>query len=384
MAIIDSSNFKILSSRTILNILSSAKVQNNKNYPHIRFRYFDIEKITESKVLIIVKPTYSSNIEKIYDDIAKLFSIDVLLNKRKIIVSSENSNIIGINFALDLKQQSKNIKILLKSTNSPIKQKLPELLRPGVLNEEYFTSVINDAVEKLNDAKNQVRLPKVFNPRLLLGINEKNRKRDIIGPIISIKRVGQELEKTDVRIKTGNNKDINISLKKENFSFWSSASKYDAAKNIMDHLIMTNQIEILKNSSGKPELQEKDSGKKITGIKLPATVGEIKKYCFGENGKKIDYILINSYNPGDFKEVRKTGKSGEDYILELNSNIVYTPASNDVIRMRDDVYLTIVPSSSNSSSLMPEYPGFRVQFENKRSSSKFFVPNIKGSSLKRI
>jgi hypothetical protein len=383
MAIIDSSSYAILNARTIMSILTSSKVMNNKNYPHIRSSYFDIKKISESKIFILVKSSYASNSEKIYDDVAKLFSTDVLIRKKKVLVESETSNSVGINFILDLQQQSKSVKILFKSTKSEIKEKLPEILRPGSLNEEYFTSVINDAIVKLNETKKEVGLPRIFNPRLLLGIYENNAKKYMIGPIVSIERLGQELEKTDVRIKT-DNKIINISLKKENFSFWSSASKYSAAKNIINHLIETNQIEISKNNSGRTVIKNPVTGEKIDGIKLPATVGEIKKYCFGEGNNKIDYILINSYNPGDFKEIRKTGLRGEDYKLDLNSKIVYTETSKDIIRMKNDVYLNIVPSSKNSSALLPEYPGFRIQFANNKSSLKFLSPDIKGAYLQRI
>jgi len=383
MAIIDSSSYAILNATTVINILTSSKVQNNKNYPFIRSSYFDIKKSTESKIIIFIKTPYSLNIEKIYDDITKLFSIDVLIKKKKLSVTSENSNSIGINFVLNLQHQSKNVKILFKSVKSKIKDKLPELLRPGVLNEEYFTSVISDAITKLSQAKDEIGLPKVFNPRLLLGIYENNVKKYTVGPIKSVERIGQELGKTDVRIKTDDG-DINISLKKENFSFWSSASQYTAAKNIMDHLVKTNQIQISKNGAGRTEIKDPTTGRKIEGIKFPATVGEIKKYCFGENQNKINYILINSYNPGDFTEVRKIGISGEDYKLELNSSSVYTQTSTDIIRMKGDVYLTIVPSSKNSSVLLPNYPGFRIQFANKKSASNFMLPNVSGVSLSRL
>jgi hypothetical protein len=384
MSIIDSSSYSILNAGTVISILTSSAVQKNKNYPHIRDSFFNIKKLSENRILILVKPAYTSNIEKIFDDIAKLFSVDVLLQKKKVFTTSEVSNIVGVDFILNLQRQAKNIKILFKSSKSPIKEKLPELLRPGVLNEEYFTSVINDAIFKLDESKNEVGLPRIFNPRLMLGIYENNKKKYIIGPIKSIKRIGQELEKTDVRMKT-DKKDINISLKKQNFSFWSSASQYKPAKNIIEYLINSNQIEISKGSTGKPKIKNLITGEEILGIKLPATIGEIKKYCFGENQNEIDFILINSYNPGDFRELRKTGMGGEDYKLDLNSSIVYTNKSSDIIRMRDDVYLTIVPSSSkNSSALMPEYPGFKIHFQNKKSTEKFFQPKLNSISLQRI
>jgi hypothetical protein len=33
---------------------------------------------------------------------------------------------------------------------------------------------------------------------------------------------------------------------------------------------------------------------------------------------------------------------------------------------------------------MPNYPGFKIQFANKKLSSKFFEPNITGAFLQRI
>ena len=102
------------------------------------------------------------------------------------LVESETSNAVGVNFVLDLQYQSKSIKILFKSAKSEIKEKLPEILKPGSLNEEYFTSVINDAIVKLNESKEEVGLPRIFNPRLILGIYENNVKKygryfDILG-----------------------------------------------------------------------------------------------------------------------------------------------------------------------------------------------------------
>jgi hypothetical protein len=324
MALIDSSTYAILNSRTIMSILTSSKVQNNKNYPHLRSSYFDIKKVSESKILLLVKSTYISNIEKIHDDIARLFSTDVLIKKKKILVESETSNAVGFNFILDLQQQSKSVKILFKSAKSEIKQKLPEILKPGSLNEEYFTSVINDAVIKLNESKEEVGLPRIFNPRLLLVIYENNVKKYTVGPIKSIERLGQELEKTDVRIKTDNG-NINISLKKENFSFWSSADTYEnVPMQILNKTLQSGKV-ALKTSPGQPSTFVGNVG----GIRVPATIPEVKKYCFG-GPTGVDYIVINA---------KLTGVGKNNVINMSGINIFKNDNTRDILRMLPDVYL---------------------------------------------
>jgi hypothetical protein len=328
-----------------------------------------------------VKSQYSSNLERIYDDITKLFSTDVLLNGKSIFVTGRQSNVLGVDFILTLQRATSKFEIFFKSQKS-IKPKVPELLRPGILNEEYFVSKINDQVKKINEAKNTIALPNLFDPNLNLVLYENNQQKYTINGIKSIERVGQLLGKEDVSIKTKNNKKIKISLKKENFSFWGSASQYSAANDILDYLIKSNLISV-SNSSGRGVLTDISTGKPLIGIRLKATIGEIKKYCFGEGMNKVDYILIQSFNVGDFRDIRKVG-GGQDYKLELNSSIIYKETSNDIIRMRDNVYLTIVPSSSNSSALMPNYPGFRIQFATKGASKGYYEPSLANISLGRL
>jgi hypothetical protein len=383
MALINSSSYRILNAFTVINILNSAKVQTT-SYPHIRSRFYDLKKTSDSKIILTVKSQYSSNIEKIYDDIVKLFSVDVLLGGNKVFTTGDQSKLLGVRFAATLQRGTNKVSIFFKS-QTPQKSKLPEILRPGVLNEEYFVSKINDQIVKIKEAKDAMSLPAVFDPNLDLVLFENNVKKYTISQIDSIERVGQLLGKEDVLIETKNNNKIKISLKKENFSFWSSSSKYSAAKNILDYLVNNNIVMVSKQSNGRGNLVEVSTGKKLYGIKLPATIGEIKKYCFGDQDSKVDYILIQSFNIGDFKEIKRTGSGGEDYKLELNSAIIYKEIANDIIRMMDNVYLTIVPSSKNASVLMPNYPGFKIQFATNRSSSNYYQPIIKpGTSLGRL
>lgn len=381
MAIINSSSYKILNATTVTNILTSAAVQTTK-YPHVRANFYSLKKSSNNKILIIVKSQYSSNIEKIYDDITRLFATDVLLNGQKVFTTGEKSKYLGIDFVLNLQRTTNKVQLFFKTEKS-IKPKVPELLRPGVLNEEYFVSKINDQVQKINEAKNAVGMPSIFDPNLNLVLFENNRQKYTVNGITSIQRIGQELGKSDVRIKTKNRTEVNISLKKQNFSFWSSASKYSAAKNILDYLVKSNIISV-SNAGGRGVITNLSTGKPLVGIKTKATIGEIKKYCFGDGENKVDYILIQSFDAGDFRDIRKTG-GGQDYKLELNSAIIYKENSNDIIRMRNDVYLTIVPSSGNSSALLPNYPGFRIQFATAAATStSYFEPNISGISLGRL
>ena len=378
MAIISSKSYRILDARTVSNILTSKLVQTQK-YPHIRSRFFDIKSTTQNKVLVTVKNQYSSNIEKIFDNVAELFSVDVLLGNKKVFVTSDKSETLGIDYQLSLQQNVRKVVVLFKASKA-IGEKVPELLRPGVLNEEYFVSKINDQIEKIKEAKKQVNLPSIFSPVLDLVLFENNKEKYSVGPIKSIERVGQELGKSDVLIKTTKNKSVNISLKKENFSFWSSAEKYDKGKKVLDYLTKANLIQV-STSNNRGSLVDASTGEKLNGIRIPATIKEIKKYCFGEGRNKIDYILVESFEPGEFKEMRTSGKSGVVYKMEVNSDKIYTETTLDIVRLKEDVYFCITPSSKTSSGLGGSYSGFKLNFMNKKASEGYYEPNLSNVKL---
>jgi hypothetical protein len=380
MAIINSSGYRLLNSNTVINILKSSAVQIQK-YPHIRSRFYDLKKKSDSKILLTVKYQYASNLERIYDDITKLFATDVLLGGKSVFVTGRQSNILGVDFILTLQRSTSKFEIFFNSQKAK-KQKVAELDQPGILNEEYFVSKINDQVQKINEAKNAIGIPGIFDPNLNILLYENYEQKYAITGITSIERIGQELGKSDVRIKTKNNRVINISLKKENFSFWSSSATYSAAKNILDHLVKSNIVSI-SNKNGRGVITDVSTGNPVEGIRTKATVGEIKKYCFGDSGNKVDYILIQSFSKLNFSETRRVG-GGLDYRLGVYSAIVYKEISNDIIRMGDNVYLAITPSSKNSSALMPNYPGFKIQFITNKASSKYYEPSLANVSLGRL
>jgi len=380
MALINSSGYRVLNVNTVINILTSAAVQ-TRSYPQIRSNFYSFKKF-ENKILVIVKSQYSTNIERIYDDITRLFATDVLLGGKKVIATGEKSKVLGVDFVLNLQRGTNKVQLSFKNEKQKNKPKVPELDRPGILNEEYFVSKINDQIQKINEAKLSVGMPTIFDPNLNILMYENYKQKYTITGISSIERIGQENNKSDVRIKTKVGKEINISLKKENFSFWGSAAQYSAAKNILDYLVKSNIITV-SNKNGRGTISDASTGNSLIGIRAKATVGEIKKYCFGDAVNKVDYILIQSFSNLNFSEMRKVG-GGADYKLGLYAAKIYTESVNNIIRMRNDVYLTIVPSSSSASALMPNYPGLKIQFANAEASSKYFEPKLPIGTLGRL
>ena len=380
MAIINSSGYRVLNATTVINILTSSAVQ-TRNYPHIRRNFYSLKKSLDSRILVTIKSSYSNNIERIYDDITRLFATDVLLGGKQVFTTGEKSNKLGVDFVLNLQRGTNKVQLWFK-TEKITKPKVAEINRPGILNEEYFVSKINDQVQKINEAKLAVGMPTIFDPNLNLLMYENYKQKYTITKIASIERVGQDRGKSDVRIKTKDRKEVNISLKKENFSFWGNAAQYGAAKNILDYLVASGII-TTSNNGGRTALTDASTGKQLVGIRTKATIAEIKKYCFGESGNRVDYILIQSFSNLNFSEMRKVG-GGEDYKLGIYAAKIYTEIANDIIRMQDDVYLTIVPDSSNASALMPNYPGLKIQFANAAGSSKYFEPKLPIGTLGRL
>jgi len=374
MAIINSSSYRILNAATVINILKSPVVQ-TRNYPHIRSYYYNIKKSSDRRILILVKRQYSSNIEKIYDDITKLFATDVLLSGKKVFATGSDSKEVGIEYQLNLQRSTYKVDIIFRNERQrKSDKKIQEWDRPGILNELYFTEKITDQIRKIDEGKNAIGNASLYDPNLNLVLYENYKQKYIIGGVISAEKIGQEGGKSDVRLTTKNRTEVNISLKKENFSFWSSAAQYGAAKKILKYLVNNNILSV-SGDSRRGILTEISTGKNIRGIKVKATVGEIKNYCFGSIGKKVDYILIQSFSKLNFSETRKVG-GGADFRTGIYSEKIYKEIANDIIRMQDNVYLTIVPSSDNASGLNPEYPGFSIKFSTAGASVGFFEPKL--------
>jgi len=78
----------------------------------------------------------------------------------------------------------------------------------------------------------------------------------------------------------------------------------------------------------KTEFIEVSTGNKFKGIRLKATPNEIKKYCFGIGGNKVDYILIQTFFSKKFSKVKNVG--GGEYNMRVFSKEIYTETANDI------------------------------------------------------
>ena len=242
------------------------------------------------------------------------------------------------------------VKIQLeKSTN-----KISSVLKPGEAYELYFHSVILDQLSKIKEIKKELDgVPsKIFDMYNNVTLNLYGGGKQVsIGPILSADKVGQTGKKPDIAIKTKPGKTITISLKQGNFSFWSSADTYEnIPMQILNKTLKAGKV-ALKTPPGQPSTFIGDVG----GIRVPANISEVKKYCFG-GSTGVDYIVINA---------KLTGVSKNNIINMNGINIFKNNDIKDILRMLPDVYLVIRSDSRRNAKSMLPYKGFTVNFVNK-------------------
>lgn len=241
------------------------------------------------------------------------------------------------------------IKIQLEKTKS----KVSSVLKPGEAYELYFHSVILDELIYLKELREELDIPaQLFDQYNNLTLNLYGGGKKIsIGPIKSVDKVGQSLKKPDILITTKTGKEVTLSLKQGNFSFWSSADTYETVPMQILNNTLNAGIVSLKSSPGQPVVFDD----RIKGIRVPATIDEIKKYCFGGPGG-VDYIVINAGKTNVSRNI--ISMSGEN--IYKNNNY------GDLSRIKSDVYLVIkTDKNRNSKSLYP-YKGLTISFVNKR------------------
>jgi len=240
------------------------------------------------------------------------------------------------------------IKIQLEKSKS----KTSSVLRPGEAYELYFHSVILDELNKLKELREEMDIPpQMFDMYNNLTLNVYGGGKKIsIGPIRSADKVGQTGKKPDISIKTKSGKDVTISLKQGNFSFWSSADTYQSVpKKILENSLNGGIVSI-QSSPGQSVVFSNNVG----GIRVPATIDEIKKYCFG-GPTGVDYIVINAGVTGVSRNI----------ISMSGINIFKNNNAGDIMRMMSDVYLIIKRDSKRSASAMSPYKGLTVTFANR-------------------
>jgi hypothetical protein len=226
------------------------------------------------------------------------------------------------------------------------------ILKPGEPYELYFHSVILDALTDLKELREEMDVPpQIFDMYNNVTLNLYGGGKKIsIGPIKSADKVGQTGQKPDILIKTKSGKNVTISLKQGNFSFWSSADTYqNVPKKILENTLSSGLVS-LQSSPGQSIVFANNVG----GIRVPATIDEIKKYCFG-GPTGVDYIVINA---------KLTGVSRN--IISMNGlNIFKNNNSGDIMRLIPDVYLVIKKDLRRNASAMLPYKGLTVSFVNR-------------------
>jgi hypothetical protein len=337
-----------------------------------------IEKILKYNKVRIKKPNKTPNTIIILPD--KNFTYDQITRLHANILKSLNKHFPKSYFSAEIDTSSiAKYKTILVNTNKDIsikilvglKEKKPEVLRPGMAFELYFESIIKDEISKLEDLQKEYGSPEIplsfFNLTLSL-FNNENKKYINISNIVDAERVGQNKNKPDIKIMresdSGSRKPtIKISLKQGNFSFWSSANTYRNALEILDNNISKGIISVNTSMSG---LRSFPSG--IGGIYVPATKEETKKFCFGEGDNTVDYIVINSKYQG----------IDENLVMDVICEKIYSKTSqSDLTDLMKDVYLLIEETEpgENGSKMLR---GFGVKFVNgKKIKNKEYIKGIR-------
>lgn len=242
------------------------------------------------------------------------------------------------------------VKIKLERSTS----KISSVLKPGEAYELYFHSVILDELSRLKELRKELDgiPPQIFDMYNNVTLNLYGGGKQIsIGPILSADKVGQTGKKPDIAIKTKQGKNITISLKQGNFSFWSSADTYEnVPMQILNKTLQAGKV-ALKTPPGQPSTFVGNVG----GIRVPATIPEVKKYCFG-GPTGVDYIVINA---------KLTGVGKNNVISMSGTSIFKNNDTRDILRMLPDVYLIIKSDPRRNAKTMLPYKGFTVNFVNK-------------------
>ena len=242
------------------------------------------------------------------------------------------------------------VKIQLEKSTS----KISSVLKPGEAYELYFHSVILDELSKIKELKKELDgiPPQIFDMYNNVTLNLYGGGKKIsIGPILSADKVGQTGKKPDIAIKTKPGKNVTVSLKQGNFSFWSSADTYETVPmQILNKTLQAGKVE-LNTPLGQPSTFVGN----VRGIRVPATIPEVKKYCFG-GPTGVDYIVINA---------KLTGVGKNNVISMSGINIFKNNDTRDILRMLPDVYLIIKSSPGRNAKAMLPYKGFTVDFVNK-------------------
>lgn len=306
-------------------------------------------RINQVRNTIFIHPNNLSNSMGVYNNLYNLLTTTYPNNTYKKSISESVANI-NVNLYNSIKVELHNAK-----------SKLPKVLRPGEAYELYFKSMILDGLGELKELKENLEIPdSIFNlyNNLTMNLYDSSGMKASIGPITGVEKVGQALGKSDVDVSVRNKPKVKLSLKQSNFSFWSSAATYTPRPlTILNNAINSGKVIIKPSSVG---LTVFDNG--VGGIRVPATIDEVQKFCFG-GVTGVNYIIISG---GNYRKEDK--KTDNKMILQVSAEKVYKngiPA--ELSRMQPDVFLIIKSNADGrtSSGLSP-YRGLSIHFANRR------------------
>lgn len=242
-----------------------------------------------------------------------------------------------------------------KSTTSP-------LLRPGVAYEYFFHSFIVDAFEKRNDLATSLGLTTVQKKNLFkiyLIITTTAGKRIQIGPINDTQQIGQQNKKTDERITLTTNTVVNLSLKQENFWWWSGGFTNDES-------IKKRYKSIIKAAISKGIVKEKNNQitfePGVEGIRFPTTINEVKKFAFSEGSgdDQIRYVIKHAVEP------KVSHVDDEITVYAIARNIYDINNDSDLSEVQADMYGIIGSKPGKQPISLSPYGGVYVMFVTKK------------------
>jgi hypothetical protein len=371
----------------ILNVSTVSRIILRKNveakYLNLKQYYYEI-KTRGNQVLIKIKDIYRNKVDFIVNDIENLFSTNVVLNNKTISVSREVPKNPIYRQVLVLKYSNTTVTILFPELKTKIP--VPRVLKPGIANEDFFEELVKSPIEFINDQVKDIKtlFPIGFSPAISLFVYEglATSPSAKIGPIKTIQQVGEERDeegyqkKPDIKITT-NSRIENISIKMNIFPEWSSAGRYTAARNIMDYLTKNNIVTITGTKENRSFIY---NGNTYSGLVFPATIGEVKKFCF--NNTEINYIIVKTFSNDDIiSEVSQYGNNLNNFKIDFRVNSIYINNQQGILKLNPDVFLLIWAKNTSATGLATndrKYDGFGIKFipKNKIKTNYASILNL--------
>ncbi len=373
---------KVLNAPTVTRILLSKKVESK--YLNLRSYKYEI-KSNFNTVYVKIKDEHKDKLNAIVNDIEQLFTIDIELNNKKVIISRDPPKNPIYNYVLVLEHSGNVLRIVFPILKP--KLAVPRILRPGIANEDFFEALVKSPLEFIEEQCKDIKqfFPGKFSPTLTLFVYEGpgTSPSAKIGPIKKIEQVGEERDeegyqkKPDIRITTNSGVIENISIKMNEFPGWSSASRYTGARYIMDELTQkTDKSDAIVTINGLKENRSFTyNGIQYSGLVFPATTGEVEKFCF--NGDEIKYIIVKTFSNSDIiSEVSQYGNNLNNFKIDFKVNSIFVNNPEGVRKLKPNVFLLIKSKNISATGLVTndnKYAGFSVSFIPRNKIKPYYA-----------